>query len=688
MEGEIDIRRYIRVFLRRKWIFIGIFCGIFLLTGLRTILTPKTFRASSKILVKETSTLLGKSQILEEAFRIETNCEILKSRGFAEKVVNHMREKGTKVWFLDFENAPDSLLEITTIIPLKDSNIIETIVETKDAEEAALIANNIIETFKEYSVEIARAKITEVRKFIEAQLPEIQERLKEAEESLQKFKETENLVSVIAGGNALQEQLAKLQAEYSSTLSQISIKETLIVHLKEELKKENKRLAEEIIKTNTPSLLSLRSQLLVLGNQYSSYVVAGLSPDHPKLIELNKKIEEVKQTLKQKATNRSEEEMLLMNPLLFVEELSTKIFNEKFNILHLKSVRSATEERIKEYQDLIRCFPTKEYKLARLERTYEFNKSIYQKLIERYEEAKITEVGEIGNVVIIEQAIPLQIPIYPNPVKNLIFALVFGIGLGIGGIFVQEYLDTSIKEIEDIEKLKIPVVGTIPLHSDNNIIEDPISPPTEAYKKLQINLKFSKSGKLKTLLVSSCVSGEGKSILVSNLGVIYARALQKTIVVEGDLRKPSLHKSFKISSKLGLSNLLVGDVKKSNVIFPTEIENLWIIPAGHLPPNPGELIDSDSMRTLVSELSKDFEMVIIDSPPLFTCADGFLLGNMVDGVILTLELKKTPKDLLLQTISSFKSIGVVFLGVVVNKVKEGKYDKYHYYYKYYAQETT
>ncbi len=683
MEGEIDLRRYVRVFLRRKWIFISIFLGIIVFTAIKTTLTPKTFRTSSKILVKETSTLLGKSQILEEAFGIETNCEILRSRGFAEKVISHMREKKVKAWLLHSENAPDILLGSTKVIPLRGSHIIQITVEARDAEEVASITNSITETFKEYSVEIARIKVTEVRKFIEAQLPEVQERLKEAEESLRKFKEKEKLISISASGSALQEELVKLQSEYGSKVSQISITEALIVRLKQELKKENERLAEEIVKIDNPSLSSLRAQLLMFGNEYSSYVIAGLAPEHPKLIGLNKKIEEIKQRLKQKATSRAEEEVLSMNPLFYIEELSGKIFNEKFNLIQLQSAKSAMEKRIKEYQERVRRFPTKEYKLARLERTYEFNESIYQSLIDRYEEAKITEVGEIGNVVIIEQAIPPQLPIYPKPVRNLILALVFGIGIGIGGVIVQEHLDTSIKEVGEIEKLKIPVAGAIPVHSDD-IIEDPISPSAETYKKLQINLKFSKPGSLKTLLVSSCVAEEGKTTLVSNLGVTYARTLQKTVVIEGDLRKPSLHKLFEISSKVGLSNLLVGDAKIEDVIFPTKIENLWIIPAGHIPPNPGELIDSELMKTLISELRKNFEMVIIDSPPLITCADGFLLGNMVEGVILALELRKIPRELLLQTISSFKSTGAVFLGVVINKVKEGMYYKYHYYYKHYT----
>jgi capsular exopolysaccharide synthesis family protein len=693
MEGEIDIRKYIRIFLRRKWIFLGIFCGILLGTWIKTNLTPKTFVASSKVLIKRTSTLIGESKILEEAFGIETNCEILKSRSFMEKVVNYMKEKGLDIDFLNSKDAPDILLEKIRVVPLRKADIIEITAYASTAEEVAHIANCIAETFKKYSVEIARAKVTEKRKFIESQLPDAEARLKESERDIQKFKEEEGLISVSAGGNALQRQLIELQGEYSALVAQISAKEDVIKGLKEELMEENKRLAQEIVKMDNSSLLNLRAQLLTLGDKYSAYVVAGLSEDHPKLIELNKKIEALKQKLKEKAKNRSSEEILLVDPLFFVKELSKKILDERAELRSLKSMKESMEKRIKEYTTRVRNFPQKEYELARLERKYKFNESLYHRLIEQYEETKITEVSEIGNVVITEEAIPPEKPISPNPTRNMLLALVFGLGFGIGCVFLSEYLDTTVKEIEEITKLGIPLTGTIPmvpkLKQEESIVKNPMSGITEAYKKLRLNLKFAGThffeDGTKSLLVSSCRPEEGKSTIALNLGATYAKGGLETILIEGDLRKPSLNSMLNFSSKKGLSNLLAGEIKKKEeVIFPTEIEKLWVIPAGYLPPNPGELIDSDNMRALISELKKEFKMIIIDSPPLVSCTDGFSLGNMADGVILVLEMGGTPRDFLLQAVSSFKETKTNFLGVVVNKMKEKRHYGYYHYYHYYG----
>jgi capsular exopolysaccharide synthesis family protein len=347
------------------------------------------------------------------------------------------------------------------------------------------------------------------------------------------------------------------------------------------------------------------------------------------------------------------------------------------------------EKRIEESKVLVQHFPQKEYELSRLERNYKLNENVYQRLTEHYEETKITEISEIGNVVIAEKAAVPVAPISPNPTRNMGLAIVFGIAMGVGIVLLLEYLDPSIKDVEEVKRLKIPVTGTIPITGTipehrENVIENPISSPAEAYKRLRLNLKFtvpySIDGGIKSMLISSCRPKEGKSTIVSNLGVIYARADIETVIIDVDLRKPSLHKIFHISPKKGLTNFLVGEAKKENILHPTKIDKLWLIPAGHLPPNPTELIESEYMKTLLSGLRKDFGMVILDSPPLNSCTDGFLLGNLVDGVVLILEIGGTPRDLLLQTISSFRSTGTNFLGVIINKAKE----KLHYRYPYYS----
>ncbi|MFA5032943.1 MAG: polysaccharide biosynthesis tyrosine autokinase [bacterium] len=684
MHSEIDLRKYLRVFLRQKWVFIGVFLGIVALTYVKTIITTKIYVGTTKVLIKRTSTLLGESQILEEAFGIDTNCEILRSRGFMEKVAFAMRDQKLDFAFLKGNTAPDILLQRTMVTPLRESDIIQIVVHSFTPAEVAGMANNIAETFKNYSVEIARAKITETRKFIEAEMPAAVQKLKDAEDSLRIFKENEKLVSISAGGSVLQEQVLKLKDKNSELVAEIETRKKELVYTEEKLKEENDKLASYIIKVDNPSITSLRSQLVRLESEYSSYVLAGLEKGNPKLKSLETKLDELKSALVNKVQTRSEEEILMIDPLLYPQELSKKILDIRSNIFILEAEKEALDERINKVGDDVKKFPSKEYEIAALERIYKFNGAIYEKLVDRYEEAKLAEVGEIGNVVIVEYATPPVIPETPNPKMNMLLGLIFGFGLAVAGLFVKEYLDPSIKEIEDVERAKIPIIGAVPF-SSSPIVKDSISPLAEAYNKLRVNLKFSKAGtKLRSVVISSCNAGEGKSTVSSNIGIIYAKMDVKTIIIEADLRKPSLHKIFKIHSKIGLSNYLVSEVEEKEIIQSTHEENLSIIPAGHIPPNPGELIDSERMRTLVSGLKERYDIVIIDSPPLVSCADGFLLGTIADGVIVVIELGKTQRAALSQMVSSFKSTGASFLGVIPNRVRQSVYYRYPYYYKYYT----
>ncbi|MDD5530590.1 MAG: polysaccharide biosynthesis tyrosine autokinase [bacterium] len=684
MHSEIDLRKYVRVFLRQKWIFVGVFLGIIALTYLKTALTVKVYVGTTKVLIKRTSTLLGESQILEEAFGIDTNCEILRSRGFMEKVASAMRDQKLNFSFLQGSTAPDILLQRAIITPLRESDIIQIVVHSYTPQEVVNIANSIAETFKNYSVEIARAKITETRKFIEAEMPAAIEKLKDAEDSLRIFKENEKLVSISSGGSVLQEQALRLKDKNSELIAEIDTREKELEYTEEKLKEENDKLASYIVKVDNPSITSLRSQLVRLESEYSSYVLAGLEKGNPKLKALEKKLEELKSTLVSKVQTRSEEEILMVDPLLYPQELSKKILDIRSDIFILRAEKDALDERISKVGEDVKKFPSKEYEIAAFERIYKFNGAIYEKLVDRYEEAKLAEVGEIGNVIIVEYATLPVIPESPNPKLNMLLGLIFGFGLAIASVFVKEYLDPSIKEIEDVEKAKIPIIGAVPF-SSNPIVKDSISPLAEAYNKLRVNLKFSKAGtKLRSVVISSCNAGEGKSTISSNIGIIYAKMDVKAIIIEADLRKPSLHKIFKIHSKIGLSNYLVGEVEEKEIIQSTHEENLSIIPAGHIPPNPGELIDSERMRTLVAGLKERYDIVIIDSPPLVSCADGFLLGTIADGVIVVIELGKTQRAALSQMVSSFRSTGASFLGVIPNRVRQSVYYRYPYYYKYYT----
>jgi len=652
-----------------------------------TKFAPKTYFASSKVLIKMTSTLIGESKVLEEAFSIETNCEILRSRSFMESVVKEIKEKGKEKVFPPNISEVDFLLANVEILPLKKTDIIEIKVYGPSKEGVAIIANTIAQVFQQHSIQIARTKIIEKRKFIESQLPEVEKKLVEMENQIKRFKEKETLISIEKGGGSLQSELIKLESRYNEFVANIKAQKELIKELEKELKKEYQKLDEEIVREKTSSIEELRDKLIKLNKKYASYVIAGVEKGDPTLEELDKKIQKIKLKLKEEiSTTTQEEKLLLVDPLFFVKHLSQQLLNEKMKLKELMLKGKAVKETLKEYQQKVKKFPEKECELAKLQRDYKVWEGLYKRLIEQYEETKITEVSEIGNVVIAEKAITPAFPLHPNPKRNLLLGVVFGVFFGVGCVVLVEFLDTSVKEIEEVKELKIPITGIIPFNSGNYIEE-------HFLEKIYMNLKFASptvNGGIRKFLVTSILPGEGKSTIVYSLGKFYSK-IGKTIIIEGDLRRPTLSKMYKVEEKEGVSNFLIGELKQVDEgIFPIEGETLYLMPAGYLPPNPHLLLESERMKECVVEVEKRFSTVIVDSPPLLSGSDSFFLSQIVEGVLLVVELGRVNKESLVENIKGLQKIGANFVGVVVNKVKERKYLSYNYYsyYRYKRKEET
>ncbi len=212
----------------------------------------------------------------------------------------------------------------------------------------------------------------------------------------------------------------------------------------------------------------------------------------------------------------------------------------------------------------------------------------------------------------------------------------------------------------------------------------PKSPAMEAYRVLRTNLDFSGVGKkIQTLLVTSSVMGEGKTTTVSNLGTVYADSGKKTVIVDLDMRKPTIHKLFGITAENGISSVLTGQVPLKDVIVKSDIENLYIVPCGFRPPNPSELLDSQKTHDTIKELCEEFDMVIIDSPPSIAITDAAIISTYVDSTLLVVSAGNVEYNEVSATLGNLKSVGANVVGVVMNNLKKKKKGGYYYYYYYY-----
>ena len=329
-----------------------------------------------------------------------------------------------------------------------------------------------------------------------------------------------------------------------------------------------------------------------------------------------------------------------------------------------------------------------------LARDVQTNKHVYEVLLKRLKETNISGGMQTTNVRVLDPAVPPASPFRPKRMLNLLLAIVFGFFMGPVIAVAFEYLDNSIKNPEDVDRyLKIPYLGPVPnFHEQENSApgnrgamlvtsQNPKSIPAEAYRSLRTSIIFSSPEDRRTLLVTSANPSEGKSITSSNLAVTMAQNGARTLLLDMDFRRPVIHKVFGVSQEKGLSNVLVGDAELEDVLTHTKVPNLDIIPSGHIPPNPAELLSSEGLSAYMDILRDRYDRVIIDSPPILSATDPVIISTYVDEVLLVIKAGETSRELAHAAIGKLRHVKANLLGTVLNSIitGQGNYYQYQYY---------
>jgi capsular exopolysaccharide synthesis family protein len=366
-------------------------------------------------------------------------------------------------------------------------------------------------------------------------------------------------------------------------------------------------------------------------------------------------------------------------------------------IMGIKSeIQSVSEKILSEREQQLEAGEMSiEYKM--LKREVATNRDIYNALLKRVGETEVTGKLNTTNINIVDRAEIPESPVKPRKKIDMLIALFIGL-LGGGGLaFFMESLDQSIKSPEDIKnRLGLPVLASVAVPKDPEEIQKdpelisfrkPRSTISESYRSLRTSIMFTAvEHPRKTILFTSSVPQEGKTTTAINTAIVMAQAGERTILLDADLRQPRIEKTFNLSVKHGMTDILAGSESIDEVIHHSDIDNLDIIACGALPPNPSELLGSKKMDTLLDELKHRYDRVIIDTPPVLAVTDAVVLSGKVDGAVVVVKANETNRNAVLKTKEFLSSIQTAHvLGTVLNMVETGRSGGHYYYYKYYGK---
>jgi len=693
-DREVDIRDYMRIIRRRFWVILGVVVASIILSFLYFFYSSPIYRSSSTIVVKKVESLFGggyfpsptKEELTNHIYLLKSEPVLLKTaESFSSE---ELKKTGFDSTYSAYERIKSDVKNGRIKIGAEgESRAIKIEVTESNPYRSQLFANRLAETYRAFDIERNREDAHSAYSFITEQAQKVKNDLEEAGKKLKEFKEKYGTLGVSSEVDEFVRQMALIEKEYKEASIDAEVLGKKLSAIESRLDDRQKTLLSEASQTSYSVLVDLKDQLTRLENEKANLLIKGYSATDLKIQSVDQSIQSIKEKMDNTVRNLLEEKGIL-DPLVQMKDLLQKSLNLTIDYAVASTRKEAFGEALNYYMEKLEKIPEKELKLARLEREEEANKKIYMMLVEKRETAKIEEARQSGGISILDLSRFPEEPDLSSKAKKGILFIILGILLGIGAGFVVDYIDSAIRDAEEITRITgLPVLGAIPLikNRDKPFIlmnENLKSLQAEAFRSLRANIKLSRpNGIPSSLLITGPDANCGKSTIAINLALSFASVGKRVLLVDTDLRKPAIEAYLGISSAKGLTDLLV-DSDEDFEFF--NFNGIDVIPTGTLPPNPSELLDSERMRKLLRKWEKDYDILILDSPPIMAVSDSRVLASEVEETILVVAYGETTRPMVSQSTELLKSLSIKSLGFILNKVSlKREYGYYSYYYHKY-----
>jgi succinoglycan biosynthesis transport protein ExoP len=581
---------------------------------------------------------------------------------------------------------------------VKETRTLKVTFTHTDPVIAAAVANGVARIFIDSSFENKTEHFTNASKWLDTTTREFQAKVERADQALADYTRERNIFSIDGKETLTTDKLSRLHDQATRAETDRILKQSLYEEVKAG------RVTQLPAAFADPKIASLQSKLEEL-EASAGKLNLKYGDENPQVIETKQQISTIKSQIE--AARKALEEKLKGEYLVTLrDEQSLKA-----------ALQQSKGEAVQQNQDAI------QYGILKQE--VDTAKSLYNDFLQKTSQAKVQVAQQHNNLRLIQPARVPKSPLGPSHFRSVLLGLLLSVGAGLGLAYFLEYLDNTIKTVEDVGRyVQLPALGVIPAiaasslnrsanprksrrliansdtaHVDkgsrdsvNHLIEfDNLSSAAEAYRAVRTSILLSAASRPpKIILVTSGQPGEGKTTTVVNTAVSLTQLGSSVLLIDCDLRKPMIHKLFEIDHSQGLSTYLSREVGIEHVIHNGPMPNLSLLPCGPIPPNPSELISSEKMKHLLQIMSERYDHILIDSPPLMNVSDSVILSSLVDGVILVVHGGKSPRAVAQRARQELVNVGAKIFGVVLNNVdlSSNRYDEYYYarYYSEYARE--
>jgi succinoglycan biosynthesis transport protein ExoP len=679
---------YWRVISSRKEILISVSLLVVITGVIITYAMPKVYMASAVIRVQEESpdvSVFSPEMMRFDPLFLRTQFEIIQSRPIIEEVVRRreLDRKLSRAYGYEQLSPQDRLDRTVKIVSklmnvqqYRDTNLIEiqmSLAEPKaDAtHEAAEAANMIAQVFREQTASRSRKATEAALDALYDAFQEQDQRLAKAEEEVERIRSEYKIDVVdpqVGSGASLDKMtltmLEELRIRASQAVAEAEARHTLVQSLADEklIEAAQYLVNDQSIPVLVAEKRKAEVDLSQLGETYG--------PNHPDVVRVKRVIDSLDSKIED-----------ALNGLKTGVLANFRAAQAKLAIIKTELMTRRDTEREAEagsYREFSRAIDARDHvKKIRdaLEMRYfqeQIELRIPKTLVELVSPAKAPNSGDY---------------VSPNFLLNILLSIIVGLGAGVGLAYFVEYLDTSVKTIEDIERsMSVPVLGVIP-QKVRPLNEEGANPAhAESYRILRTNIQFSQKFKDgKTLCFTSGSMGEGKSLTMFNLAYVCSQLGDRVIMIDSDLHRPRQHRMFGVPNKVGLANVLIGEVEIDDVIHKDAFPNLDFMPSGKLDSGVHGLLDTQRMRALIAELGDRYDRVFFDAPPIIGVSDASVLAREVDGVMLLIQHRKYPKAISDRAKGMLDNMGANLMGVVLNNINVSRDQSYYYYHQYYYQ---